>query len=300
MGRYTAINGQPLTVFLDSDVLDGGWSVHSGYAQHSSCNQGYIRNLSFTPEVGKSYRVTYQVFERTSGSVHINFGGVTGQYISQNGTFTEDFGAVGGGILFWSDGDLKITGLSIAEITQEEGEKGYTLSFNTRNLQWVGYRSYVPEFATKFVDSYFGFKDGGLWKHNVSELRNNFYGEQHKSVIEFYVNINPTQIKNFYSMRVKSNKAWSVPEVNVFPRAGKSDGQRSRIKKGNFENYQGDWFADFLKDLNDPRFGNENDALFKGADLQGGVAKIRIENDDTVEVRLLSVDIEVAEQNYTY
>lgn len=300
MGAYTVISGQQLTVYLDSDVNDNGWKVHSGYAQHSACNQGFIKFLSFTPTIGKTYRVSYDVFDRTSGGVYLRFGGSNGSLVAQNGTFTQEFGATSTEVLFWSDGNLKITNLVIAEMSTQEGEKGFTLSFNVDKMIWSGYKSFVPENMTKFIDGFIGFKNGELWRHNQSEVRNNFYGEQFKSVIEFYVNINPSQVKSFYSMRVKSNLPWSVPEIIVFPRNGKSKGQKSRIKKGNFNSLQGDWFADFLKDINDPRFANELDALFKGADLQGCVAKIRIENDDTVEVRLLSIDVEVSNQNYTY
>lgn len=300
MGSYTVISGQPLTVYLEADVVDNGWVIHSGYAEHSACNSGFIRNVSFSPEEGKRYLVSYEVFDRTSGNVQLVFGGVSGSMISQNGEFSEEFVAANGTVVFWSDGNLKITNLRIAEISEVGKEAGYTLSFNVKHMLWTGYKSFTPEYMTKFIDGFFGFKSGEIWKHNATEVRNNFYGEQYKSVIEFYVNVNASQVKTFQSIRIESNKAWSVTDIEIPPREGKSKGQKSRIKKGNFKVLQGDYFADFLRDLNDARFPDEAVRLIRGALLQGKFAKIRIEMDDTSEVRLSRIDTILIDSQFTF
>src|SRR5690606_5759147 len=165
---------------------------------------------------------------------------------------------------------------------------------------WVGYRSYIPYFATKFLDSVFAFTGATMWEQSVNETRNNFFGDQYSSIITFYMNVNPHQVKTLFSMRQNGNKPWSVTEVEIPPRAGKSRGQLSRLKSGNFKNIQGQWFGDFMRDMLDPRFGTPDQALFKGAVLQGETAKITMEIKDTGEVRLVSVDILGSTQNYTY
>jgi hypothetical protein len=152
----------------------------------------------------------------------------------------------------------------------------------------------------KFVNDFFSWSEGSLWRHNVNETRNNFYGVQYNSQVEIIMNISPTEIKNLYSMRVNSNLAWSVTDVYIRPIVGKVNGQRSRIKKGNFVKINGQWFADFLRDMTDPLYNTELNALMKGANLQGTVASIRLVADDTVENRLVSVDILGANQPYSY
>lgn len=296
MGQYGILKNQTLQVDPIQDFYDLGWTIADGMATHSSCNSGAIQNKGFVTEPGAEYKVTYRVSDYSLGSVYPILGGVSGPVVNGPGVYTALITAGDdSGLSFWSDGDLTISDIKVAL----GASPGSTELFNDNEKKWVGDRSYVPEFGTKFLDEVLVFQNGQPWLQNSNDVRNNFFGNQYKSVIEFYVNLNPQQIKNFHSMRIKSNKPWSVPEVIISPREGKSKGQKSRIKKGNFKNYQGDWFANFMKDLNDPRFVGD-EALYHGADLQGGIAYIRIENDDTVEVRLMSIDVEVSPQDYTY
>lgn len=301
MGSHVVSMNTPYDIHVRDDFGDTGWSISGGKAIHSGCSVGYIQNKSFSTVIGGEYTITYTVSGYISGSVNAVVGGDTGETITANGTYIETFTAVDtSGIRFWSDGELivELVSISTGELNSIPGR---TIVFNQKHNVFIGERSYDPEMAISFIDDNFMFKNGQLWKAGASNIRNNFFGQQYESKITFYVNLNPNQIKNFHSMRVKSNKVWSVPEIKISPREGKENGQLSRIKKNNFKSYQGDWFADFLKDLNDPRFsGNELGALFNGADLQGGVAEITIENNDISEVRLISIDVEVSPQNYTF
>ncbi len=298
MARYSTFSGVPIRIDATNDFLNTGWSVNNGVAHHYSCNPGFITTNSVLTEPESEYKVTYTVLNRVNGNVYIIVGGSVGTLRSSNGTYTETIIANdASGITLWSDGDLSIRGVRVSSGTVS----GKTIAFNDKYRRWVGSRDYIPTLSVKFLDRVMVFQDGEMWEQWTNELRNNFFGQQFGSKIVFYANVNPKQIKNFHSMRVKSNLPWSVPEIKILPRHGKSKGQLSRIKKGNFKSYQGDWFADFLKDINDPRFGgNELNALVEGADLQGGVAEITIENNDISEVRLISVDIEVSPQNYTF
>lgn len=297
MGSYNITKNQVLDIDVTEDFNDVGWAIGEGYAFHLACNAGVIKNKNFVTEPGVEYKLKYRVTNYQLGSIYPVLGGSPGPVVNDNGIYTVTLTAVDNtGLSFWSDGDL-----TVLDVLIYQGENpGSTELFNDKNKVWIGERSYVPEFGTKFLDEVILFVDGQPWMQNSNDVRNNFFGNQYKSVIEYYINIDPQAIKNFYSIRVKSNKPWSVPEINILPREGKSKGQLSRIKKSRFSNYQGDWFADFLKDINDPRFANESDALFNGADLQGGVAKIRVENNDITEVRLMSIDVILSDQNYTY
>lgn len=297
MGTITTLKNAPVIIDLRTDFTDNGWAVINGKAVHSGCNQGLIKNTGIPTIAGEPITVKYLVEGRISGQVYAIAGGTSGDSITTNGAVEDTIIPVDdSGIYFYSDGDLTISLVKVFDRIVE----GTTVAFNENANKWVTYLSYVPENMVKFIDSFFTFTGGTMWEHNVNELRNNFYGQQYSSKITFYCNLDPTEVKSFFSIREKSNKLWEVTDAYIEPREGKSQGQRSRLKKGRFKNMQGDWLADFLKDLNDPRYTTELEALFKGADLQGNVMEITIQNTDTVEVRLLSVDVEVSKQEYTY
>lgn len=297
MGAITILKNTSVAIDLASDSQDNGWDVSNGYANHSSCNSGVIKNTVFPTVTGQEYTLSYKVLNYSSGQVYMIIGGVNGTSRTADGIYKETLVADDdSGVQFYSDGNLSI---GLVKISQGNSP-ATTIMFNENNNKFVSYVSAQPEYMAKFINSFFMFKDGQLWENNINGTRNNFFGEQFTSKITFYCNLNPTEVKNFYTLREKSNKVWTVAEAKIDPREGKSVGQRSRIKKGNFKSLQGDWFANFLKDLNDPRYTTELDALFNGADLQGNVMEITIENTDTVEVRLLSVDVEVSKQEYTY
>lgn len=297
MGKYSTLTNQPLAVNVIGDYPDQGWSVVGGRAIHESCNSGTITNRNLVSEIGKTYKVTYTVSEWASGGVYAMVGGITGVLRSANGTYVESFTASdASGLKFWSDGDL-----SVSLIQVSDGEiAGTTVVFNEKHDKWCGERSYVPHYSTKFLDDVFMFKNGTMWRQHDGALRNNFFGVQYPSIIEFYVNINPTQVKTFYSIREVGSHPWAVTDISIRPRAGKASGQRSRITLNRFNRLQGQFFADMLRNMDDPRFVDENLALFKGAVLQGEVAKVTIEVNQTEEVRLLSVDVLGSASEYSY
>lgn len=301
MASYTLIANTSILIDLPFDFSNNGWSISGNKATHGGCNPGYITLIDSGLEPNTTYVISYEVSGYSSGIVKVIAGGTEGADVNENGVVAETITTGSDGILqFYSDGVLTIEYLNY--YTEEEAEKdnSITLAFNENANKFVTYFSYKPELMIKFIDGFYSAKNGSLWDHNTKATRNNFYGEQYTSQIVFYVNINPTAIKNFMSMRQKSNKRWSVTEAEILPYYGKPEGQRSRLKKGRFRSLQGDWFADFLKDMNDPRFSDELEALFKGADLQGSVLKITIENTEISEVRLLSIDVHCNTQNYTY
>jgi len=299
MASYTLVKNQSLVVNLPNDFPDQGWTVSQDTAYHSGCNPGYIKKIfDLSSQLNWTFR--YEIPSIASGTVNIVVGGVSGIVRSSAGIYEETFAISNPNTLiqFYATGISAVKTIQIYPATLQNN--GLTLAFNEDADKWVTYLSYVPEFMTKFINSHFTFKGATLWEHNVNERRNSFYGVDYPSIITFYCNLNPTQVKLFHSLREKSNKPWAVTEAIIYPYYGKPNGQLSRIKKGNFKSLQGDWFSDFLRDMKDSRFTSTLDALMNGAQLQGSVMKITIQNDDIVEVRLFSIDILVSDSQYTY
>lgn len=299
MGAYSVSSNGNIEIDLRDDYRDNGWSISGQVATHSGCNQGYITRRGYDYKVGVPNVFKYVVSGYSSGTVRLEVGENIGADISSNGLITETFTPEEGDLIrLYSDGNLSIQILEV--FTATEDTTGNTISFDETKNQWRSYWSYRPDIMMKFKSDFFSFKNGQLWKHNTNEQRNTFYGVKYPSNIVFYVNLNPTAVKQFFTMREKSNKVWEVKEIYLFPTEGKQKGQLSRLKKNRFRLLQGDWFADFLRDMNDPRFNTQLQALMNGASLQGNVMRIEMENDDETEVRMLSVDIELAPHNYTY
>lgn len=299
MGSYILTQDSTVEIGLLDDYRDNGWTVANNIGTHSSCNAGKMLLKGFNYVVGVPNTFRYVVRDYSSGIVRLSVGAQNGANISSNGDHYETFTPnANDEVAFYSDGNLSVELLEI--YTNTIDETATTLAFDEKSNRWVGYYSFTPEMMGKFKSKFFMFSNGQLWESHTNTLRNTFFGVAYPSKIVFYVNLNPTQVKQFYSIREKSNEVWSVTEAYIPPRVGKSKGQRSRLKKGRFKRLQGDWFASFMRDMEDPRFFNELDALVNGAELQGNIMRIELENTDTTEVRLLSVDILTSKKDYTY
>lgn len=287
MGRYTILKNSQLDIELTTDYQDNGWSFVNGTAVHDDCNQGSIRNTIFVPESGQSYKINITVANLQSGIVRFSMGGYSHE-IATNGNHVFSFVTENiEPIEIWSDANVIVSGLAIYE--GEQNSK--TLLFNEDNNQFVGYRSYDPDMTTKFIDEFISFKNGMLYIHDKSEVRNNFYGEQYPSVISFYANIESEKDKDFFSIVLEGNQPWLV-EVEIPTKQGLIS-QRSRIKPGRFVFEKGSFRADFLRDMNDPRFETELEALMRGAYLVGKYMKITLTNNSAQPVKLVSASVEV-------
>lgn len=285
---------------------DSGWEISGSRAVHSPCNPGTMRTVDTAGlQVGKTYVVTYDVDTRVSGGVRVILGTNEGTLRTAVGTYTENLICQDIALLsFFSNGELSIDSWSAYELIGDTSN-AVTVAFydvEGKAKKWTEY-SFAAEMMIKFGNKFFSFKGGQIWQHNTNDVRNTFYGVTYPSKIKFYFNNNPTTMKMLYTMRVKSNKAWYCPndgDITILPSDKFPDGMRSRLAKERFTPLYGDWFADFLRNLLDPRFTTPKEALFKGQELIGSVVEINIENNDTVEVVLFEVDIESAPMNYTY
>lgn len=287
----------PLSLNIQDDYADSGWEVSAGIATHYPCNAGYIKISGLNIKLGDSYVIEYEVSNYVSGIVRSSIGTSNGASRNAAGVFRDTITAVGNtDVRLYSDGMLSASRIKIFPLVQSE-DTAVTLAFSEDLNRWVSYYSYAPEMMVKFANQFFSFKDGSLWLHNVNPIRNNFYGVQYESMVKFYVNIDPERDKDFYNMIVNSNKPWFAPDkgdIFVFPRKGKTRGQASRLKEKRFKFIKGKWQADFLRDMNDPRYENELDALLKGANIQGPVMEVTLINREVTEVRLISIEVEVS------
>ncbi len=306
MANYTILKNTDLFIDLPLDFSNQGWVISANKAYHSGCNSGYIEKI-FDLSGATQWSFTYTILSVTTGSINIVVNGVNGVSRTTAGTYTETFTVTGANrlIRFFSTGE---NALEIVKIYPSNGAiTGTTLAFNEDALRFTTYYSYVPEFTNKFINSFFTFKDGGLWEHNVNETRNNFYGEQFTSKVRFICNFEFQKNKLFFNLRLDSKGAWFSPYMKTQITDQFPNGMESRLKKSNFKLIDGKLWGDVLRDLTDPAFaGISNpttralEALFKGRKMQGGYMIIELENADTTEAKLSSVEVYYveAERNF--
>lgn len=87
---------------------------------------------------------------------------------------------------------------------------GFTVAYDAKSGFWNTFYSYIPERIGYIKNSFFSFKNGRMYLHDVSATRNNFYGVQYNSVIKTVSNANPSMVKSYESFSLEGNSAWSA------------------------------------------------------------------------------------------
>jgi len=91
-----------------------------------------------------------------------------------------------------------------------------TLSFDERILGFPSFFSYQPDQVFSVQSNYYTFKDDKLYKHYVpAQPRNNFYGVQYDSSIQFVFNPSPSVSKVFKTINYEGSNGWEVPSFNA-------------------------------------------------------------------------------------
>lgn len=299
MGAITIVAGTTGIMNPASDYVDTGWVISKGIATHYPCNPGLMTNGNILGLIiGHTYTVQYDVLNYVSGGVKVKVGEMDGITRAANGTYKENIICAGNTLLgFFSDGFLSIDNITVYDVVQVTSP--ITFSFNEKSKQWTNQQSYVPDMMLKYGDAFFSFKNGAAWKHNVNPIANNFYGVQYSSSITFYLNSNPGTIKLLQGIITESTTPWWCPQIVIKPYKGKPFGMQSRLKVAKFKPLQGIFYADFLRNLLDPRFDTQIDALLHGEELRGRIVAITIQNDSTEPEILYKVQVKYSPQMLT-
>ena len=111
----------------------------------------------------------------------------------------------------------------------------YTLTYSPGVEGWPSFYSYYPEFMIGMNQFLYTFKGGNLYRHNVNESRNTFYGTFTPSMVRGIINQSPIEKKVFKTIALESNAAWAA---TLF-----TDLESGFIEKSYFENKEATFFS---------------------------------------------------------
>jgi hypothetical protein len=111
----------------------------------------------------------------------------------------------------------------------------YTLTYSPGVEGWPSFYSYHPDFMIGMNQFFYTFKGGNLYRHNVNESRNTFYGAFTASMVKGIINQSPIEKKVFKTIALESNAAWAAT-LNT-------DLESGFIEKSYFENKEATFFS---------------------------------------------------------
>jgi hypothetical protein len=118
-----------------------------------------------------------------------------------------------------------------------------------RNKGFPTFYSFLPELMAKINGEFYSFKEGNLYLHNNNNTRNNYYGEQYDTEIDYIVNKSPLERKKYKTLGLQSSHA---PDIEI-----ETDIQSDAyINKEYFEKKE-DIFYSFIRN-NDAQFDKRN------------------------------------------
>ena len=222
---------------IDKDAIysaEGGGTVTSsnlviGAIQPYAGEFGISRNPESFATYG--YRKYFTDKNRNSvlrlsmdGITEISNYGMTDYFRDQLGALDGTFGkgkAIGGYDIYTKQYVLSLqqSKQTVAEVPEVNPDPQLVnLSFDERVLGFPSFFSYQPDQILSIQSNYYTFKDNKLYKHYnpaVGFPRNNFYGVQYDSSIQFVFNPSPSLSKVFKTVNYEGSNGWEIPSFNA-------------------------------------------------------------------------------------
>lgn len=85
-----------------------------------------------------------------------------------------------------------------------------TLTYSEGVQGWASFYSFMPDWMIGMNNYFYTFKGGNLYRHNVNELRNNFYGTQYNSELTSVFNDAPLENKLFKTINLEGDAPWDA------------------------------------------------------------------------------------------
>jgi len=86
----------------------------------------------------------------------------------------------------------------------------YTLSYSEGVAGWVSFYSYYPDWMIGMNNYFYTFKGGNLYRHNVNNTRNTFYGVFTPTTLQSVFNNSALENKLFKTINLEGDAPWSA------------------------------------------------------------------------------------------
>lgn len=117
----------------------------------------------------------------------------------------------------------------------------YTLTYSDGFQGWPSFYSFEPDWMIGMNNYFYTFKSGDIYRHNVNQIRNNFYNTQYTSTITSVFNDQPLENKLFKTINLESSFA---DGTHAWGGTFDTDIQTTGfINSGYFELKEGAWFS---------------------------------------------------------
>jgi len=111
-----------------------------------------------------------------------------------------------------------------------------TLTYSESVSGWTSFYSYDPDWMVGMNNYFYTFNKGNLYRHNVNEVRNNFYGAQFTTTLQSVFNDIPLENKLFKTINLEGDSAWSATIATDIQDSG-------YIEKDWFVKKEGAWYS---------------------------------------------------------
>lgn len=295
---YSAVENTPISVDIVNQVaVDTGWVIDGLVGVHSSCNAGKIRMVGFPIVLGQSYTVTYKVDSISGGNVQLVFGSVAGSVVTTSGFVTQTFTPTTTDAYFYSNANCSIELVNIQTgQTPISNQQQNSIAYSQKTEKWVSFYTFVPDIGGALNTKVYTANQGNIYVHESGTLdRNNFYGTQFQSILQFVDAAQPTLPKTFQSISLQSNEllittgggiTTSLGQISElssvdFIKAYLSDG----VSSINVQAVEGVYSANFLRDINSP------DGLLDGDCLRGNYLIVSLVSTSNIALTLYTVNV---------
>jgi hypothetical protein len=165
-----------------------------------------------------------------------------------------------------------------------------TVCFSESTRGWVTRKSFVPEYSISLNSITYSFNGGELYIHDSLNVnRNNFYGIQSYSQVDFEINQDPSAVKKFRTLGYEGTKDWTATL--------KTDQESSN--KINFIDKENKYFALLQGENKDSSNLDLKKFNFQGIGVSSAQEVIADERTNTNLIFVLSSNVSVNAGNQT-
>lgn len=295
---YSAIENTDIVIDLVDAAIQTGWTGNGTSASHSGCNESVLPLNDYPLTIGVSYEYTFDITAVSGLTLFTILGTNEGATHTTTGEVHETVVANGTQLYIFADGVCTIENFVIRPVLAIADNKAQnTISFSEKTRKWVSFYSYIPTNAFPLFTDVFSFdRLSDLYVHESgSNDRNNFFGVQYQSIIQFVDAVAPAVPKTFQSLSIQCNELMITTSQGIQTSLGQlselasvdfiKDFLTDGVSQVNVFNLEGVYAANFLRDINSPG------GLLDGNPLKGNYLLVELISTNNEPLLLYTINV---------